>query len=451
MPRGRWLNRSVKTLRVQGTRAFAIGCTGTALIVGVVSASGQHVSLPLSILSGFAIGVAYLALASNGSRVSLAALLAQERRVALEIASDQPPRAASIRMQRALSLLQCDDDAYHAGNMSILRDFEGPWIAVTPTAAHEVGQIDSYPAGMFAVGVGSGLMTQYSLKGKFGLDVPDIDFRRMLPGGRSEEDHGVRTRDYAFLADLAGAVAKRGGNVERPFIWPEHTVDPFMLADHNVVVVGGPDTNFWHAALLELSHQAFTLPPSPIRLGVSTRSDQSGGVPTYGMEQVWVDVPGLDRVIPEVPPGRPAVMHANRYPSYAFILAMDNRLAMAKGKRRAVVLVFGMRSLATTAAVSALATVFGSELSGLPCNTTLSARVVAPSSVWIVRVTEAECMARSSGEPREVLSVPSSGAMSTYHDSLMPRALEILTGTAGAIGWVPISCRKEDAAAIVEE
>lgn len=142
--RGSWLHRAVQTLRVQGTKAFAIGCTGTALIVGVVSASGQRVSVPLSILSGFIIGIAYLAVSSHGVRTTLAALVTREPRSALEFSSTSPPKPAPKRIQRALAVLQCQDDVYHAGDMKVLKDFAGPWIAVTPTAAHEVGQIDSY-------------------------------------------------------------------------------------------------------------------------------------------------------------------------------------------------------------------------------------------------------------------------------------------------------------------
>src|SRR5699024_5729347 len=95
-----------------------------------------------------------------------------------------------------------------------------------------------------------------------GLPIPPYTFARDLPEGVQDTDHTLAVKDLVYLPELAAAL----GATEPPARWPEHCVDPVLLADRDVVGVGGPDTNFWHGALFEPVAREFGNPESSVPL-----------------------------------------------------------------------------------------------------------------------------------------------------------------------------------------
>ncbi len=134
-------------------------------------------------------------------------------------------------------------------------------------------------------------------------------------------------------------------------MWPEHCVDPMLLAEHDVVVVGGPDTNFWHGGLFEPVAREFARPPSSVPLALDMR--EPGVLPSYGSRSLTTVLAGSAAVFPHAR-GVRVGLDERLYPTHAMILACRNPYAAALGRSRWCVFVAGTRSLGTSGAVLAL-------------------------------------------------------------------------------------------------
>lgn len=114
-------------------------------------------------------------------------------------------------------------------------------------------------------------------------------------------------------------------------MWPEHCVDPLLLAEHDLVVVGGPDTNFWHGALFEPAALEFAVPPSSVPLALDMR--EPGDLPTYGSRMLTAQLSGSGAVFPRSRAER-VELDERLYPTHAMVLACRNPYAAALGRSR---------------------------------------------------------------------------------------------------------------------
>ena len=136
--------------------------------------------------------------------------------------------------------------------------------------------------------------------------------------------------------------------------WPEHCIDPMVIASHDVIVIGGPDTNFWHAALYEAVSRQFDVPGSSIPLAMGLR-ELRNGFPVYGSRSMLVSLQN-PAGLPQ-PEGGVLEMDERLFPTYGMILACRNPFAAAVGISRWCVFVAGTRSLGTSGAVLGLAAI----------------------------------------------------------------------------------------------
>src|SRR5205085_2732866 len=150
---------------------------------------------------------------------------------------------------------------------------------------------NALPAGMF--GRGSTRTECVVDPGVFGIPLERYSFERHMTegvGGRQDVDHMLAVKDIVYLPELAAALRPGTATLERePFTWPEHCVDMAFLAEHDVVVVGGGDSNFWHAALFEPVRQAFLKPLSTVPLALDLR-DAGGDISFYGSRAINVNL-----------------------------------------------------------------------------------------------------------------------------------------------------------------
>ena len=176
-------------------------------------------------------------------------------------------------------------------------------------------------------------------------------FDRELPEGVQDVDHTLAVKDLVFLPELAAALTGGDETADAPVMWPEHCVDPVLLAEHDLVVVGGPDTNFWHGGLFEPVAREFARPRSSVPLALDMR--EGGAFPSYGSRSLTTVA---RRVVGGLParPGARGPADERLYPTHAMILACRNPYAAALGRSRWCVFVAGTRSLGTSGAVLAL-------------------------------------------------------------------------------------------------
>lgn len=262
-----------------------------------------------------------------------------------------------------------------------------------------------------------------------GLPIEPYSFARELPEGVQDTDHTLAVKDLVFLPELAAALGPGDGSA--PVMWPEHCVDPLLLAEHDLVVVGGPDTNFWHGALFEPVAREFADPPSSVPLALDMR--EPGEPPSYGSRRLIAQLSGSGAVFPHSRAER-VELDERLYPTHAMILACRNPYAAALGRSRWVVFVAGTRSLGTSGAVLALTLMlrrmradpeadFASEV---PIG---SSRVRARVAAALVRVAEVEQAAlRRDGElhPRQRRRLTPEGLDPYYSDSYVPTEVDLL-------------------------
>ena len=278
-----------------------------------------------------------------------------------------------------------------------------------------------------------------------GIPVRPYVFDRELPEGVQDVDHTLAVKDLVFLPELAAALTGGDETAEAPVMWPEHCVDPVQLAEHDLVIVGGPDTNFWHGGLFEPVAQEFARPHSSVPLALDMR--EPGPFASYGSRSLTTVLAGSAAVFPHARGDRVG-LDERLYPTHAMILACRNPYAAALGRSRWCVFVAGTRSLGTSGAVLALTlmlrqmrrdpqTTFFSEVP------TDSARVRAPVSAVLVRVAEGEQAAlRRDGalQPRMRRRHPPEGLDPHYSDSYIPTEVDYLAydGTGATPRWVTL-------------
>ncbi|MEU4092279.1 hypothetical protein [Streptomyces sp. NPDC026673] len=431
MSRGERIRRHVRT-HVQ--RAVVGGISSVAVLAGFLSAA--EITWPLHLyllltLGATALFLPGLALLEPGRRHILVGRLLHRGRTVTGRPDPLPPLPSVTVIDRAsapqIMATACDDPVYMAGFRALLPP-NRPLIVV-PSGPSDVGRPEEMLWPLFEHRF-SRSHHQVDLR-RFGLPLSPYVVERELSGDNGSAQRLLPVRDLTFTTALATALVA-GSDQPVPPLTPEHCVDPLQIAQHDVVIVGGPDTNFWHAVLFEPLHQEFALPASSVPLAFRMRRERDGGIPVYGntIASAVRDGQGHDE------------RHASSslfghvlQPTYGMILACRNPLAAALGLSRWCVFVAGTTSLATAGAVLALSRVLR-RMSG-DRDTNLSTvvptahpHVRAQVSAALCRVTEVEqSSVRSNGRviPRQRRPLPAAGPVPDgFHDFWLPTRCELL-------------------------
>jgi hypothetical protein len=415
-------------LRTHGSRAVLGGVSFSAVVAGFLDATDHEWQL-----------LGYVGLAVAAALILLVGLGVPRLRVLWLVPGTARARTAPGR-PRALELVgpgpvrqiaaaRCDDPVYGAG-LRVLLDPASQPLIVIPSNRRDVAREHELLLPLFA---------DRQRRPRVEVDLSALDiplhpyaFARELPEGVQDTDHTLAVKDLVFLPELAAELGIR----RSPVMWPEHCVDPLLLADHDVVVVGGPDTNFWHGALYEPAAREFATPASSVPLALDMR--EPGDLPTYGSRMITAALAGSGAVFPHSRAER-VELDERLYPTHAMILACRNPYAAALGRSRWVVFVAGTRSLGTSGAVLALTLMLRRMRADPAVNyysevPTDSPRVRARVSAALVRTAEVEQAAlRRDGhlEPRQRRRMAPEGLDPHYSDSYVPTEVDVLAYDGG--------------------
>jgi hypothetical protein len=432
-------------LRVNSGRAVLGGISVSGITAGFMDATDQHWDLLWYIVLAAVVAAAILAgLGAAGRRLRLLLLVPGTARA--RTAPGRPRQLELVPTSRGAPVRQvaaarCDDPVYGAG-LRVLLEPSRP-LLVIPSNRRDVGREHELLLPLFADRERRSRV-EVNLSA-LGLPVPPYVFDRELPEGVQDVDHTLAVKDLVFLPELAAALTGGDETADAPIMWPEHCVDPALLAEHDVVVVGGPDTNFWHGGLFEPVARDFARPRSSVPLALDMR--EPGALPSYGSRSLTTVLAGSSAVFPHARGDRVG-LDERLYPTHAMILACRNPYAAALGQSRWCVFVAGTRSLGTSGAVLAL-TLMLRQMRRDPGRTffsevpTDSARVRAPVSAVLVRVAEVEQAALHRDgalQPRQRRRLPTEGLDPHYSDSYVPTEVDHLAydGTGGAPQWATL-------------
>ena len=437
--------RMRRHLRVNAGRAVLGGVSVSGVTAGFLDAAGIGWGLLAYVGLAVAVGALILvALGPAGRRVRLMALVPAAHRS--RSAADRPPQLDLVAVGRGAPLRQvaaarCDDPVYGAG-LRVLLAPSRP-LVVVPSNRRDVGRVHELLVPLFA-DRDRRSHVEIDLR-PLGIPLPPYVFDRELPEGVQDVDHTLAIKDLLFVPELAAALGDSGDPLEDgPVMWPEHCVDPTLLTERDLVIVGGPDTNFWHGALFEAVAREFARPRSSVPLALDVREE--GAVPTYGSRSLSVLLADAKAVFPHTRADR-VELDERLYPTYAMVLACRNPFAAAVGRSHWCVFVAGTRSLGTSGAVLALtlmlrrmradpdANFFGEVLTDSP-------KVRAQVSAVLCRTAEVEQSALSrDGKlvPRQRRRLPDSGLDPHYSDSYVPVGVDYLDYATGGPQWTPLA------------
>jgi hypothetical protein len=424
-------------VRANGTRAVLGGVSFSAIVAGFLDATQRQWPLLAYVALAAGVTAALLAwLGSPGLRLRTGLAMPPGRR-----APDRPRQLDLVATGRGAPVRQiaaarCDDPVYGAG-LRVLLEPSRPMLVI-PSNHRDVAFDHELLLPLF---VERGQRSRISVEpATLGLPIAPYVFARELPGGLHDSDHTLAVKDLVFLPELAIAL----GAAEVPVMWPEHCVDPLLLAKHDLVIVGGPDTNFWHGALYEPVAREFSQPASSVPLALGMRGP--GELPTYGSRMLTAILSGSGAVFP-YSQGERVELDERLYPTYSMILACRNPYAAALGQSRWCVFIAGTRSLGTSGAVLALTMMLGRMRQDPEANyysevPTSSARVRARVSAALIRVAEVEQAAlRRDGElqPRQRRRMAPEGLDPHYSDSYVPTEVDVLAyGTGDSPQWTTL-------------
>jgi hypothetical protein len=463
--------RAARHLRAQGPRSLLAGTTASGVLAGFLSASGSTWSL-----------LAYIAVAAASALVILLTLGLRNRpRYGLPNYSlsslrflrppVDPARKEALGRPRQLEpvlssrgaqvepgagengngesvrrgpTVHCDDPVYGAG-LRVLLSPSRPLVVISSNR-RDVGREHELPLPLFS---DHGRRTQVEVDLRpFGIPLAPYAFERELPEGGQDVDHTLAVKDLVFVPELAAALTDDRLTDDRlagPVMLPEHCVDPTLLAERDVVVIGGPDTNFGHGALFEPVAREFAVPPSAVPLALDLR-DLGGGFPVYGSRSISVQLTDLGAVFHHTREER-ADLDERLYPTYGMALATRNPFAAAIGRSHWCVFVAGTRSLGTSGAVLGLVRMLRAmraddELNFFSCVPTTTPGLSARVSAVLFRTLEVEqSVLRRGGEliPRTRRVLAPEGIDPHYSDSYIPVGVEYLSYAGRTPRWQPLS------------
>ncbi len=439
--------RAVRHLRAHGPSSLLAGTTATGVLAGFLQAA--DITWPLLTFMAIAVGSAGVIVATVGLRArpryGLPPLPRRRLDPARDAARGRPPQLEPVLKNTAAparrAALLTDDPVYTAG-LRVLLPPSRPLVVISSNR-RDVGRDHELPLPLFS---DHGRRTQVEVDLRpFGIPLAPYAFERELPEGGQDVDHTLAVKDLVFVPELAAALtAGPGGPVsggDGPVMLPEHCVDPRLLAERDVVVIGGPDTNFWHGALFEPVARQFELPLSAVPLALDLR-DLSSGFPVYGSRSISVQLSDLGAVFRHTREQR-ADLDERLYPTYGMALAARNPFAAAIGRSHWCVFVAGTRSLGTSGAVLGLVRM----LQAMRADDELNFSSLVPSttpglngqvSAVLFRTIEVEqAVLRRGGEltPRRRRTLAPEGIDLNYSDSYVPFGVEYLSYAGPTPEW----------------
>jgi hypothetical protein len=431
-------------IRQNGTKATIFGISVAAIVAGFLSATGVVWPLLAYIgIIGFvsALALCVISLPSQPSEYLMLWLrngrrpqfIGQPRQLELTFSSPNKKGKSLVLVNR------CDDPVYGAG-LRVLMDRPQP-IIIMPSNPRDVSKPHELLYPMYVSGQ-SRSRVELNLQA-VGIPIPALKFERELPEGAQDPDHTLAIRDLAYLPDLVLALQEVGARIESPVTWPEHCVDPMLIASRDVIVIGGPDTNFWHAALFEAVSREFEAPRSSVPLAMSLR-ELRNGLPVYGSRSILLqlfeptDLPRMGGAIVE--------LDERLFPTYGMILACRNPFAAAVGISRWCVFVAGTRSLGTSGAVLGLTAMLrgmqnDSDLNFSSTVGTFRPGVQAQVTAILCRTSQVErAMIRREDKviERQRQELPRVGLDPYYSDTYLPTSIEYLHYVGTESSWEPL-------------
>lgn len=447
--RSRLLEGLIAPVRRYGMRSFLIASSIALGVAGIFS--GAAIILPLYEWVGIVAGtwlLVLLAFTLSSPRYKFLLFSLLYRRPVKRDPVDRP-YFLNLRGERGdapvlqVAVGRKTDRIYEAGLRALL-DSKNP-VAITAAPARDVSRKDRLPAGMWGHG---GSRTQSVVDPTaYGIALEKYSFERQYTGAADDVEHSIAIKDVIFLPHLAVALRAAGYDPTRPadpFMWPEHCVDIQFLAAHDLVVVSGGDTNFWHGALFEPVFRAFTQPPSTIPLACDLR-DPTGELSFYGSTSINLSLHNR-HLIPGLEKARRFELDERRFPTSAMILAVENPFAKALGRDHWCAFVAGPRSLGTSGAVLGLAAIL-EEMRANPATNyttlvdTAEPDVTAAVSALITRTVRCEYAADDyTGDlrPRGFNDIPTDRPDPDYRDSYVPVGVEYLDNHGETPVWRPL-------------
>lgn len=428
------------------------GAALTAFLAGLLDASGRTEPLWAYLLGWVALTIAMLVIRQRSLRIrTLLWVLRQGRRVGLGRAADGGGQVLPTRQGLVLAgpdvrqaavvdavRLTSTPDPYYVGTFRALVDPAHPGrspVVITPCNPRDISRPE-HQLHPVVVSQWDGTPVTVSL----GRWSPDVELIRQLPQA-DDENHAFASRDICYLAEL-GAELMAVGAPRQPLCMPEHCVDLDMLAHHDLVVLSGPDTNFWHAALYEAVADRYLQPPSSIPLALGLRDSTAHGTPIYGSSDMFAHLKDVAPATGWRGNADTARLSEALRPTYGMILATANPLADPADEHWCVFLA-GLRSLGTQAAtlcftsmLRALRTDDQRDFWSLAPVTDMDgsyARVAAA----LVRADVVEAAAGPQG-PRVERSLPHDCPDPDYRDSYVVKRADVLDTTGDAPVWRPV-------------
>ena len=352
-----------------------------------------------------------------------------------------PPRPATRnadRRHRSWVDVTSTPDAYYRGGFATMHRRDASPLIITASNPRDVSRPDQLTQPLF-----SAQWDGRPLTVDLGPLVPNFELIRSLPQA-NDPNHTFASRDVCYLPEL-GAELMLMAESASPLARPEHCVDTKLLADHDLVIVSGPDTNFWHAALYEGVARRFGSPVSSIRLGAGLRDVSSAGVPVYGSSDLFVRVRHASEAFSRRPDDNGEVrLPEATHPTYGFLLLTTNPLSDPHAPRWCV-FVAGLRSIGTMAATLVLTSMLRAMRteqiddvwSAVPISDGFG-DVAARCSFAVVRASVVEAAATPS-EPRVRRPIAHDRPDPLYRDSYVVVEAEVLDNTGPDPRWRTVS------------
>jgi hypothetical protein len=345
-------------------------------------------------------------------------------------------RALTQKTARLVMLTATPDPVYIGTFRSLLHD-DVRALIVTPCNPRDVSRPENL--------LNPIVVAQWDgapLKVDLGRWTTGVELIRQLPRG-NDVNHTFASRDFCYVAELSQQLA-RIGTPSTPVSRPEHCVDPDLLAEHDLVVLAGPDTNFWHAALYEAVARRFERPQSSVPLAVGLRDDSSHGLPIYGSADLFTRVVGAARSVGLRADAAGAVRISEvARPTMGFVLATTNPLS-DPARPRWCVFSAGLRSVGTMAATLCLT----SLLRALRADERRDFWSLVPSpdvsgavgtvAAMLVRASTVEAAGAPDGA-RTARTMPHDRPDPDYRDSYIVTGAEVLDCHPAEPAWRPVT------------
>jgi hypothetical protein len=428
-------------VRAHYYRAFLGGVSFSAIVAGFMDATGVSWSLIVYVVLAAIMMMILLggrALANPRYRY----LLLVPGRLKAPPRAGQPARlamvaAGSTAPVRQIEAARCPDPVYGGGFRAICGPSDP--LVIVASNRRDVSKPHELLFPMFADGHRRSRIKIDALTA--GIPIEAYKFEREWSEGVQDSEHTLAIKDLAYLAELGDALRSVGAGSQVPLIWPEHCVDPRLLSRRDVIVVGGADTNFWHAGLFEPVVREFEQPASSVPLALDLR-DTSGAFPVYGSRLLTARLARLDSVFQHTR-GDEVELDERVFPTYGMLLACRNPYASAVGESRWCVFIAGTRSLGTSGGVLALVMMLKAMASDPARNFYSQVPTAAPDvqacvSAVLYRTSEVEqSMLRRGNQtvPRERRWLRPDVLDPDYSDTYIPTGVEYLSYAAGQPAW----------------